>query len=152
VPKRNRRIFLWFAWSVGFVIVLILALPALGSLYMAQRLKKFVRIEAIYPGCPESEGDRSSSRCRCEFIFDGVTDPAAVSFSGEGLRHSYDSQDHAFQVSGTGTIATGISTIEIKENRIVINSTEIPADRPATFHVLIKRDGRLTGSRWDLSW
>jgi hypothetical protein len=149
---KAKKLLLWAAACVGLIPCLVIAFPVASSVYMEQRLKGFVKIETVYPGCSESGGTRNTTVCECEFIFEGVTDSSAISFSDPGLTRSYNNERRIFRVRGTGRISSGNNSIQIMRDRIVVNSTTIPADRPSAFHVLIKRDGTLRSSRWDLHW
>ena len=152
MTSRRGKWALWLIACVGFVACLTIAIPIMRSIYMQQRLKSFVKITTVYPKCPESIAGRNPVSCNCEFIFDGVTDVERISFSGPGLEHSYDSQNRTVSVRGTGNISSESNSIQILKDSIVVNSTVIPANRPSSFHILIKPDGRLVGSRWDLHW
>jgi RHS repeat-associated protein len=149
--KSRKYLFLTAACAVT-VLCFVIALPIVGSFLMRHRLKRFVKIEATYPGCSGLGDETRRDGCACEFIFEGVFDPSSISFSGSGLTHSYNNDRRAFQVQGTGSISAGHNSIRITADQVIINSTPIPRDRPSAFHVLIKHDGTLLSSRWDLHW
>src|SRR5664279_6330550 len=100
MTRKGRNLLFWILSSVGLITCLVIAFPVLSSVYMEQKLRRFVKIEMIYPGCEESRDMGNATRCECEFIFEGVTDPLVVSFSNPGLLHAYDSQRRLYRVKG----------------------------------------------------
>jgi len=152
MKRKYRKLLFWAAVCVALAACLVITAPAMNSVLMARKLKRFVKIETIYPGCQERARINNVSHCECEFVFDDVTDASTILFSGVNLTRSYDEERRVFRVGGTGTISSGKNTIQLLVDRIVINSIMIPSDRPSAFHVLIKHDGALTNSRWDLHW
>jgi len=139
----------------SLAIVAALIYPAyriVPSIYWQHRIASFIRVTAYYPGCTNGHEGVSRFRCECEFVFEGEKDQSKLIFEGPELQHSYDSKAKRYSVSGIGTIQNATNRIEIKSDRIVVNGTEIPADRPSSFRILIGRNGELKRSVWDVSW
>ena len=152
VKGEYRKLFFCAAICTALAACLVVMAPVMRSVLKEQRLKRFVKIETTYPGCQEIKNTNNTKHCECEFIFEDMTDASKISFSGVNLTHSYDDERRVFWIMGTGTVSSGKNVIQLLEDRIVINSITIPLDRPSAFHVLIKPDGALTNSRWDLHW
>jgi hypothetical protein len=146
-----RRIF------VAFVLIFVVAglfyilSPWAAAFFRYQRLSRYVKIRADYPGCVPGAQAPELLKCQCEFIFEGVGGPGEVKFDGSNIRESYNPETRTYSVSGTGIIRAASSHIDISTDRISINGTELPPDR-ASFHVLIGSDGGLTNSRVDIAY
>jgi len=144
--------------SITFVLVFLAAIffyvlsPWFAAFVRHERLNQYIKIRTIYPGCTPGKQAPESSKCECEFVFEGVKTPGELTFDGSGLDQAYDPKRRTYSVSGTGTIRTASNRIVILSDRISINGTELPPDRYSSFHVLIGSDGKLTSSRIDISW
>ena len=126
--------------------------PWVVALVRNERLKRYVRVEMNYPGCVPGKEASESFKCQCEFIFEGVQAPSEIRFEGSGLRESFDVQKRAYNVSSPGVIHAGANRILVSSDSISINDTELPPDRPSSFHVLIHADGKLENSRIDIAY
>ncbi len=145
----------WWVWIFGLIVGVTLvyfSYPVLASLYLEHKINNFVKVKIAYPGCVPGSSAQSQFQCECELVFEDQRDPSGVHFQGPGLRYRYDAQNLSYMVSGLGTIQSGANSVYIKSDRIFVNTTELPADRPSSWHVLIGRNGRLRSSRWDISW
>ena len=126
--------------------------PWVAAFVRYERLSRYIKIRADYPGCIPGKQAPESFECECEFIFEGVKAPGELTFYGSSLHEDYDPKNRTYGVSGTGTIQAASNRIDILSDRISINGTELPPDRYSRFHVLIGSDGKLTNSRIDISW
>ena len=132
--------------------VLWLAHPVVAALLWGFRISRSVKVDFNYPQCVNGKEDWSRSRCQCELVFDGITTPSEIAFEGSNFHYTYDARHRTFHLTGTGLIRSGTNAANISNTAVVINRTELPANDPSTFHVLIERDGTLKGSRTDIAW
>lgn len=146
------RSWVWVVGIIVFASLVYLSYPVLLSFYFERQIKGFVKITMDYPGCSPQIEKETPLGCKCELVLEDEMDPSRVRFEGSSLHYSYEPEMHSYRVTGFGRIQDGANTIQITSTRIAINTTELPPDRPSSWFVLIRRDGHLRSSRWDLSW
>ena len=147
-----RRTFLVLVLVFILVGLFYILSPWVAAFVRHERLNRYIKIRTDYPGCVPGKQAPESLKCQCEFIFEHVEVPAALTFEGTGLSESYDPTSRTYNVSGIGTIRSASNRVVLYSERIVINGTELPPDQSSSWYVLIQSDGKLTNSRVDISW
>jgi len=136
----------------GLALCAWLLLPPIEGLLWEYRIRRAVKVDFDYPNCVPGHESWSKSRCQCELVFDRVEASSEVAFDGPDLHFKYDPQHRTYHVHGAGLVRSGSNWAKITTAAVVVNGTELPADRSSSFHVLIQKDGSLQNSRRDIAW
>jgi hypothetical protein len=140
------------------VVIFVLAglfhilFPWVAAFVRHERLSRYVKVRTDYPGCVPGKQVPESLKCQCEFIFEDVELPGELTFQDSSLWKSYDPGSRTYYVTGTGTIRSAANHIVLSSDSVSINGTQLPRDRYASLHVLIKSNGEFENSRVDISW
>lgn len=138
--------------AAGVILVAWLLHPAIEALVWEIRIRRNVKVEFTHPQCVSTNKGLSEARCQCELVFDGITNPSEIYLEGYDLYYTYDAGRRTFHLHGAGLVLSANNRAEITSTGVFVNSTELPADNPSAFHVLIEKDGTLQSSRRDIAW